>query len=289
MVPSFLRRQPAWRLWTGVAVTLVLVLGLAAWGLNRGELVERVQEAVVLAFRPFMGPGRPPAADQKPAGPRDDFAKFIGKVAGEAEDRWKEIFDRAGLTYRAPKIVIYSRKTPTACGKAKRAIGPFYCPDDERVYLDADFFKEVQEITKGCEPGSKRCEFPLAVIVAHEIGHHIQKLTGTMEKSMAFERTLRGAAANRVQAQAELQADCYAGIWANHAERKHKFLEPGDLDAAVKTTSQAGDDVQAKAQGETVAPENFTHGSGEQRLRWFKRGFDSGDMAQCDTFAAAEL
>src|SRR5262249_3955644 len=223
----------------------------------------------------------------KAQAPRDEMGKFVAAVLGETEDRWKDILEHAGQTYRAPKLVLFTRKTKSACGKAKAASGPFYCPDDERIYLDTAFFREIEEKFHGCE--AKACQFAQALIIAHEVGHHIQKLLGIMEKSQQMQAGPRHPAAGQhIPGQVELQADCFAGVWANRAQEKWKFIEPGDLDAALNTIQATGDDTLQKLELGEVMPDTFTHGSGEQRKRWFLRGFKSGNMADCNTFDATE-
>src|SRR6266571_2471972 len=202
----------------GLGVAAVVALGLVGW-------------AVGIAPRRLIGTAEPPRQQTHQPAPRDDMARFIAAVLGEAEDRWKELLEQAGQTYRAPRLVLYTRRTRSACGKAKAVTGPFYCPDDERVYLDTSFFREIETRFHGCE--GKACQFAEAFVIAHEIGHHIQNLLGIMSKTSQLQAGLRGAAANRIQVQVELQADCFAGVWAHHQQKKREFLEPGDLDAVL--------------------------------------------------------
>ena len=173
---------------------------------------------------------------------------------------------------------------------AQSAMGPFYCPEDRKVYLDTSFFNELATRFRGCEAGSKSCQFAEAYVIAHEVGHHVQNLLGILPKVQQAQRAASSrAASNHMQVQVELQADCFAGVWAKHAEQQYKFLDAGDIDAALRTASAIGDDMlQRRAQG-TVVPESFTHGSSEQRKRWFSTGFKEGNIKACNTFAAARL
>jgi predicted metalloprotease len=188
-----------------------------------------------------------------------------------------------GKTYREPHLVLFRGKVESACGLADAAMGPFYCPGDEMVYLDLDFFDELK--TRFHAPG----EFAQAYVVAHEVGHHVQKLLGISDKVHAQREGLSKADYNRLSVRLELQADFLAGLWAHHAQKTKNILEPGDLEAALTAANAIGDDrLQKQARG-YVVPDSFTHGTSEQRIRWFRRGFETGDMAQGDTFAATDL
>jgi predicted metalloprotease len=183
---------------------------------------------------------------------------------------------------------MFSRMTRSACGQAQSAMGPFYCPNDREVYLDTSFFRELETRFRGCS--GKACDFSKAYVIAHEVGHHVQNLLGILPKVQQAQRQASSKAqANHMQVQVELQADCFAGVWANHAEAKYKFLDPGDIDAALQTAAAIGDDtLQRRSQGQVV-PDSFTHGSAEQRKRWFSTGFKEGSIKACNTFAAANL
>jgi len=220
--------------------------------------------------------------------PRDPTAQFVAAVLGDTEDRWSEIFDNLGRSYDAPKLVLFSGMTRSACGTAQSAMGPFYCPNDRRVYLDTDFFRQIQTQLRGCQAGSKTCEFSQAYVIAHEVGHHVQNLLGILPKARQQQASASTREGNRIQVLVELQADCFAGVWANRSEQKWKFLEPGDVEAALQTASAIGDDMlQKRAQG-FVVPDSFTHGSAAQRTRWFTAGLDDGSIQSCNTFAAAQ-
>jgi len=214
--------------------------------------------------------------------PTDETGQFVSKVLGSTEDVWTKIFQQSRTPYRAPTLVLYDGQVRSACGIAQSATGPFYCPDDEKLYLDLSFFRELQ--TRFRAPG----DFAQAYVIAHEVGHHVQKLTGTfMQVEAARERGSR-AQVNQTSVRLELQADCYAGVWGQHAGMMNQ-LESGDVAEALNAATAIGDDrLQKQTQGRVV-PESFTHGSSEQRLRWFKRGLDSGRPSDCDTFSVASL
>jgi predicted metalloprotease len=225
------------------------------------------------------------------------MGRFVSKVLGSTEVQWKQVFSRDGKTYRAPVLVLYRGATQASCGGvAQSAMGPFYCPSDQKVYLDTSFFDQIATRFRGCDVGSKACQFSEAYVIAHEVGHHVQNLLGILPKAQQAQRTADSkAAANHIQVQVELQADCLAGVWANReneslkSEGKPAFIEPGDVEAALRTAAAIGDDtLQRRGQG-YVVPDSFTHGSAEQRQRWFTAGFKSGSISSCNTFASAQL
>jgi predicted metalloprotease len=214
---------------------------------------------------------------------------FVAAVLGDTEDRWTEILGERNVTYTAPKLVLFSGSTRSACGRAESAMGPFYCPNDERIYLDTEFFDEIKTRLGGCPAGSKTCEFSQAYVIAHEVGHHVQDVLGILPKAEQMQQNAGEAEANQIQVRVELQADCFAGLWANRSQAKLKFLENGDVDAALQTASAIGDDtLQKRAQGYAV-PDSFTHGTSAERKRWFSRGLQSGQLSACDTFSANQL
>jgi predicted metalloprotease len=239
-----------------------------------------------------MGAGLPQTSQQAPVTPGvqatgraedDALARFTAQVLADTEDTWNELFRAGGKQYREPKLVLYNGGTQTACGTGQAAMGPFYCPGDERVYLDLDFYRDLQ--ARFAAPG----DFAQAYVIAHEIGHHVQHQLGIAEKVQATKQRVSERDANLLQVRMELQADCFAGIWAHHANRSRGILEQGDIEEALRAASAIGDDtLQKQAQG-YVVPESFTHGSAEQRMRWFKRGLDSGEMKACDSFGARTL
>ena len=211
-----------------------------------------------------------------------ELAQFVGVVLAETESVWHAIFKEAGSTYREPKLVLFSGKVESACGVAGASTGPFYCPGDEKLYIDLSFFNELQKRFKA--PG----DFAMAYVVAHEVGHHIQKLTGVMDKMNDLRSRLSQEEYNEYSVRVELQADFYAGIWAHYTEQQN-LLESGDLEEALTAASAVGDDnIQKQAQG-YVVPESFTHGTSAQRKKWFYKGFTSGDIRQGDTFSARNL
>ena len=223
----------------------------------------------------------PPQAQQ--AGVHDEMRDFVSRVLSSTERTWGEIFRRNGSEYQPPKLVLFSGAVKSACGFAQTASGPFYCPEDRKVYIDLDFYRELRERFQA--PG----DFAQAYVIAHEVGHHVQNLLGVMKKTTAQQNQSSKAQANAVSVRVELQADCLAGIWANTANRERKILEEGDVEEGLNAAAQIGDDrLQKRSQG-YVVPEGFTHGSAEQRVRWFRRGLESGDLRQCDTFSAGQV
>jgi predicted metalloprotease len=222
-----------------------------------------------------------PAAHKPPA--NDENARFVSKVLASTEDVWIDSFRQNGRQYEAPKLVLFSGSTPTACGTGQSAMGPFYCPGDRKVYIDLAFYRELKD--RFHAPG----EFAQAYVIAHEVGHHVQNLLGIADKVHQAQQRSGKAEANALSVRMELQADCLAGVWGKRTDTMKKVLEPGDLEAALNAASAIGDDrLQQQSQGRIV-PESFTHGSSAQRVRWFKTGFESGDMNQCNTFKAAKL
>jgi uncharacterized protein len=228
-----------------------------------------------------------PTQVQAPAGPAptpsDDIGRFVSVVLADTEDTWRAVFREAGGTYREPKLVLFSGAYPTACGMGQSAAGPFYCPADQKVYIDLAFFRMLQERFRA--PG----DFAQAYVVAHEVGHHVQNLLGIMEKTSQMRPRMSEREYKQISVRVELQADCLAGVWAHHADRMRKILEPGDLDEALRAATAIGDDVLQKQSQGYVVPDSFTHGSSEQRVRWFRAGFERGSMQACNTFEARSL
>jgi predicted metalloprotease len=202
---------------------------------------------------------------------------------------WKDVFAQAGKTYQPPTLVMFSGATQSACGFAQAAMGPFYCPLDQKVYLDTSFFQDLERRFRACDVGSKTCQFSQAYVIAHEIGHHVQNQLGILPKVQEAQGGMDKADANALQVRVELQADCLAGVWANRAQAKWQFIEPGDVEAALQTASAIGDDrLQRRTQG-YVVPDAFTHGTSAQRARWFMTGLKSGQVASCDTFRTDQI
>ena len=224
---------------------------------------------------------RVPVAHRPPAD--DEMARFVSKVLASTEDTWRDIFRAAGRQYEDPKLVLFSGSTPTACGTGQAAMGPFYCPGDRRVYIDLSFYRDLKERFRA--PG----EFAEAYVIAHEVGHHVQNLLGIAGKVENARRRASGGESNALSVRMELQADCLAGVWGKRTDTMKHVMEPGDLEQALTAAAAIGDDrLQQQGRGRIV-PESFTHGSSAQRVRWFRRGFDSGDMNQCNTFRTREL
>ena len=228
----------------------------------------------------------PTETSQQPAtfSPEEEKLKeFMSVVLADTEDVWGTIFKNSGQPYPQPHLVLFSGAVQSACGHAEAAMGPFYCPGDQKLYLDMSFFNDLAK--RHDAPG----DFAQAYVVAHEVGHHVQTLLGVSEQVHAARQHASEAESNALQVRMELQADCFAGVWANHANQARHILEPGDIEEALAAAAGVGDDrLQKQARG-YVVPESFTHGSSEQRMQWFKRGMQSGDPGQCDTFKAARL
>jgi predicted metalloprotease len=220
-------------------------------------------------------------AREAPKGaPADEMGQFVSKVLGSTEVVWSKIFQQSNSEYRAPTLVLYDGQVRSACGMGQAAMGPFYCPGDEKLYIDLAFFRDLQ--TRFRAPG----DFAQAYVIAHEVGHHVQKLTGGFRKMEAARGSASQAEINQTSVRMELQADCYAGMWGYHAGTM-KQLDSGDIAEALNAASAIGDDrLQKQTQGRVV-PESFTHGTSEQRVRWFKRGMDSGRAKDCDTFSGS--
>ncbi|TMH12736.1 MAG: metalloprotease [Betaproteobacteria bacterium] len=234
----------------------------------------------------MSGGGQAPITQQAPAHkpPADDqMARFVSVVLADTEDVWRAQFQRAGKTYREPKLRLYRGTEVTACGRGQAAMGPFYCPRDEKVYIDLGFY-EVMRTRLGA-PG----DFAQAYVIAHEVGHHVQKLMGITDRIESLSARASAAQQNAMSVRVELQADCFAGVWAHDAQSARQVLEQGDVEEALNAATQIGDDaLQRRSQG-VVVPESFTHGSSAQRVAWFKRGLQTGSVAQCDTFEARQL
>ncbi len=214
-------------------------------------------------------------------GKSDRMADFVSVVLADTEDTWTNLFRQMGQNYVEPKLVIFSGAVQSACGSANSAVGPFYCPRDQKVYIDLKFYQDLKY--KYNAPG----DFAQAYVVAHEVGHHVQNLMGISKKVQTLQRQVSRTEANQLSVRLELQADCFAGVWANHANKARQILEAGDVDEALNAASSIGDDrLQSQSTGQIV-PDSFTHGSSAQRVRWFKQGIQTGEPEQCNTFATA--
>ena len=274
----------------GLGIGGIVVLGLIGWALGIDPRLLIGGAEILTGNQPhYQQPYRPPQQSARRSGaPSDEMGRFVSKVLGSADATWKVVFAKDGQTYRPPRLVLFTRATRSGCGFAQSAMGPFYCPTSREIYLDTSFFRALERRFRGCS--GRACEFAQAYVIAHEVGHHVQNLLGILPKAQQAQRASTSRAEqNRMQVRVELQADCFAGVWANQAEQKWKLLQPGDIEAALRTASAIGDDMlQRRAQGYAV-PDSFTHGSSEQRKRWFTTGFKQGTVKACNTFAAAQL
>jgi len=263
------RRRPMSRKVAGGGLgTIILVLVGLYFGIDPG---------VILQNTGTLSP--PSQTSQVALSPEEkELGEFVAVVLADTEDTWRHIFEQEGSRYREPTLVLFSGAVESACGYAQSATGPFYCPADEKVYIDLSFFEALQN--RFGAPG----DFAQAYVIAHEIGHHVQTLAGISEKVHAAKRQSSEREANALSVRQELQADCFAGIWAYHADRARQLLEKGDIDEALNAANAIGDDrLQMQSQGHVV-PDSFTHGTSAQRIEWFKRGFATGSLSACNTF-----
>jgi predicted metalloprotease len=273
----------------GLGLGTIIVLCLVGWalGINPLDLIGGAE--ILTGQRGAPGQSEPAPPNSRTEAPSDQIGQFVSAVLGSTEVEWKEIFAQAGKTYEPPTLVMFSGATRSACGFAQSAMGPFYCPVDRKVYLDTSFFEDLQRRFQGCDVGSKSCEFSQAYVITHEIGHHVQNMLGILPRVQEAQRGIDQTEANQLQVRVELQADCFAGIWAHRADEKWRIMEQGDVEAAIQTASAIGDDrLQRRSQG-YVVPDAFTHGSSEQRTRWLVTGLKSGEPASCDTFQSARF
>ncbi len=260
----------------GVGVGTIVIALVAGWifGINPLTLLGILSDVAPVEQSAPQGT-RPPADDRA--------AKFVSVVLGSTEDVWTDVFQKSNAQYPPPKLVLYSGRTSTSCGLGQAAAGPFYCPADRNVYLDLSFFRLMAERFRA--PG----DFAQAYVVAHEVGHHIQNLMGTMDQMERARRRVSEAEYNQLSVRLELQADCYAGVWAARSQQAKNWLEQGDVEEALAAATAVGDDTIQRASQGTVVPETFTHGSAAQRVRWFRQGMQTGRVDQCDTFSARTL
>jgi predicted metalloprotease len=269
------RRIPTAGIAIGGGVGTLLLVALALFlGAEPRDVLKLVQQKEQGAARQANRPADPVEEERK---------DFVSVVLAETEDVWKGLFRKMNREYREPHLVLFTDRVDSACGFASAAVGPFYCPGDERVYIDLSFYRELKERFRA--PG----EFAEAYVIAHEIGHHVQNLLGISAEVQAQRQRSSKEESNRLSVRLELQADFLAGVWAHHADKSRRILEAGDLESALRAASAIGDDrLQRQARG-YVVPDSFTHGSSEQRVRWFRRGWGTGDISQGDTFAAESL
>jgi predicted metalloprotease len=269
----------------GLGIGTIVVLGIVGYalGIDPRLLIGGAEILTGGGSSQYQQPSRPSSAPIN-----DETSRFVRGVLGSTEVQWKDLFAKDGQTYRAPKLVMFSGSTRSACGAAQSAMGPFYCPRNSEVYLDASFFKDLERRFRGCS--GEACKFSSAYVIAHEVGHHVQNLLGILPRvQQAQQASNDRVASNRLQVRVELQADCFAGVWAHHAEQRWKLLQPGDIEAALQTAAAIGDDMLQKRSQGHVVPDSFTHGSSEQRKRWFMIGFKEGTVKACNTFAATSL
>jgi predicted metalloprotease len=257
----------------GLGTIVVALLGSWLFGINPMVTIGLMQGAGQLA-----GSGAPTQVEGKRGPVQDEAGRFTSVVLASTEDVWTEIFRQAGAQYRPPKLVMFEGATPTACGTGQTATGPFYCPLDQAVYIDLSFYRMLAQ--KFQAPG----EFANAYVVAHEVGHHIQNLLGTMKQVQSAQQRAGERQANALSVRLELQADCYAGVWAHHSQKSRNWLDRGDIEAGLNAASQIGDDKMMKRSQGVVVPDAFTHGSGQQRVHWFGVGMQTGRLDACDTF-----
>lgn len=262
-------------------------------GIGIGTIVIALLGGWVLGINPLTilgllsGGGGPPAqVQQAPAQrpPADDtMARFVSTVLADTEDVWQGVFRQAGGSYQEPRLVLFRGATPTACGTGQAAMGPFYCPADQKVYIDLGFYETLKHRLGA--PG----DFAQAYVIAHEVGHHVQNLLGISAKVDQMRGRVSQAEYNRLSVRLELQADCFAGVWAHHAQNARQILEQGDVEEAMNAAAKIGDDALQHASGGAVVPESFTHGTSAQRQRWFNAGLQQGNLKACDTFVARAL
>ncbi len=272
----------------GIGLGTLVILALIGWALG-------VDPSFLISGAERMGAPAPsaPSRPSQTGSPQDEMGRFVNKVLSSTDQQWQQIFSQEGKNYRKPVLVLYNQVTRADCGGvAQSAMGPFYCPADQKIYLDTAFFNQIATRFRGCDVGSKSCQFAQAYVVAHEVGHHVQNQLGILQKAQQLQRSADSKAeANAIQVRVELQADCLAGVWATHENEslrrqgKPPMVEPGDVEAALRTAAAIGDDtLQRRSQG-YVVPDSFTHGSAEQRQRWFASGYRSGQLSACNTFA----
>jgi uncharacterized protein len=265
----------------GLGLGTIVVLGIAGWALG-------IDPRLLIAGAELISGGgssiTQPASPPQMGTPKDETGRFVAAVLGNTEDIWKTVFpEQLGRDYKAPGLVIFSGGTRSACGAAQSATGPFYCPLDSKVYIDLSFFQEMKRRLGG---GG---DFAYAYVIAHEVGHHVQNQMNILPKIQERQRSLGQNESNALLVRVELMADCFAGVWAHHSDARYRSLEPGDIEEAQRTAAAIGDDqLQRQSQG-YVRPESFTHGSSEQRVRWFETGLKQGKVSACNTLQAGSL
>jgi hypothetical protein len=265
----------------GIGIGTIVLALLGGWLLGINPLVILGLNGGVDGGPAVQAPA-PSAPGQSGVSPADPGGRFVSTVLASTEDTWTEIFRQRGAEYRRPRLVMFSGATQTSCGLGQSAAGPFYCPEDQTVYIDLSFFQMLQQRFKA--PG----DFAQAYVVAHEVGHHVQNLLGTMKKVQSQRQRMSERQNNQLSVRLELQADCYAGIWARQSQQAKGWLEEGDVEEGLNAASQIGDDTMQKRSQGTVVPDAFTHGSSKQRVYWFRVGMESRQLSDCDTLAHTE-
>ena len=263
----------------GIGTLLVALVGGWLLGVNPLEILGLIGGVDGGSVVQAPAPSSPGPHGVSPA---DPGGRFVSTVLASTEDAWTEVFRQGGAKYRPPRLVLFSGATQTACGLGQSAAGPFYCPEDQTVYIDLSFYRMLQQRFKA--PG----DFAQAYVVAHEVGHHVQYLLGTMNKVQSRRQRMSERQYNQLSVRLELQADCYAGIWARQSQQAKGWLETGDVEEGLNAASQIGDDTMRKREQGTVVPDAFTHGSSRQRVYWFRAGMESRQLSDCDTFARTE-
>jgi uncharacterized protein len=277
----------------GLGIGTIIVLGLLgyAFGIDPRILIGGAEILTGGQQAPSYQTDRRNSGPAKTGAPKDEMGSMISGVLGEIDDRWDEICRERGQSYKGPRIVLFRNATNGGrCGMAQSAMGPFYCPPDKQIFLDTNFFREVETRFRGCS-GKSACNFTTAYIIAHEAGHHIQNLLGILPRVTRLqEQAGSKAEANALQVKVELQADCLSGVWVNREEKKRPgFVEPGDIEAALATATAIGDDTLQRQATGRVVPDSFTHGSAAQRKQWFLTGYKQGTVESCNTFGAGAL
>lgn len=262
----------------GIGLGTIAVALLAGWmfGINPLTVLGLLSGSEVEPQQRQETPHKPPPS-------HDRMALFVSTVLADTEDVWRDVFSKGGSTYQEPKLVLFRGATATACGQGQSAMGPFYCPADQKVYIDLDFYQTLKNQLGA--PG----EFAQAYVIAHEVGHHVQNLLGISEKLDSMRGRVSKTDYNALSVRLELQADCLAGVWANKAQESRKILENGDIESAMNAAAKIGDDALQKQSQGHVVPESFTHGTSAQRTRWFNNGLQNGDLKACDTFSVKSL
>ena len=260
----------------GIGTIVVALVGGWIFGINPMTIISLMSGGSAPQVQQQQAPAHRPPKD-------DQLAKFVSTVLADTEDVWTDVFAKAGGTYKDPTLVLFRGATRTACGQGQAAMGPFYCPGDQKVYIDLGFYETLKNRLGA--PG----EFAQAYVIAHEVGHHVQNLMGISEKVDAMRSRVSKTQYNALSVRLELQADCFAGLWAHHAQDARKILESGDIESAMNAAARIGDDALQRASGGEVVPDSFTHGTSAQRQRWFNTGYQTGVVKSCDTFSARQL